>query len=149
MTAEAKERGSWLMGESLIGTRVGHLEVIAKAQRPPEAAPSIRGTWWMCKCRCGGEKVLPRQYIVQKTVLSCGCIKARKTERAKKPQGMTTRADPCEVAKKTKTPFGCLVYKTICPVCKKQFDRLSNEWSYKRIVGTHLRYYCSWKCFRA
>lgn len=149
MTAEAKERCSWLMGESLVGTKVGYLEVIAQAQRPEDAARSIRGTWWLCKCRCGNEKIVPRQYITQRTVISCGCIKTEKVKRAKKAAVLDDTCGSVRERKKQKLPFGCLVYKSICPHCKKKFDRISNEWSYKRVIGTHLRYFCSWKCFRA
>lgn len=152
MTAEARPRGSWLQGESLVGTKVGDLEVVAPAKRPDDADVKIRGTWWLCKCRCGGEKVLPRQYIVQRNVLSCGCRKRRKAEERRKAWELGIEKKPRRVrdeTKKAQLPFGCMVYKSKCPNCKKEFERLSQEWAYKRFVGTHLKYYCSWKCFRA
>lgn len=61
----------------MVGVKWGRLEVIAPAERPEGNEVKIRGTWWLCRCRCGQERVLPRQYITQRTIKSCGCAKRR------------------------------------------------------------------------
>ena len=72
-TSEARKRGSWLLGRDLVGHKWGKMEVIAQAERPEGNEVMFRGTWWLCRCECGKEKVLPRQYITAEQVKSCGC----------------------------------------------------------------------------
>lgn len=43
-----------------------------------------------------------------------------------------------------------LMTAKVCPQCRKRFEvRFPAEWAYKRGSLGHLRYYCSWHCYRA
>lgn len=36
-----------------------------------------------------------------------------------------------------------------CPECKKKFDWLGEQWTYKTKHNGTMHYYCSWTCWRA
>lgn len=36
---------------------------------------SIRGPLWQCKCDCGGEKIVPKRYLIKNLIKSCGCLR--------------------------------------------------------------------------
>lgn len=161
---EGIKRCEWLLGESLVGARAGMLEVVSQAERPEGSAIKFRGTWWLCRCDCGGEVILPRQYIKQKTITSCGCKKRKKTPEeiiADKARAGRARAEqlkgkcsnfrmPLSLSKEDKRVLSTLLDIRTCPECGKQFEKMSNDWVYKRRNSNgKYRYWCSWKCFRA
>lgn len=159
---ERNTRGQWLLGESLVGKQCGSLEVIAQAERPENNSIKIRGTWWRCRCKCGKEIVLPRQYITQKTFLSCGC-KKRKSAQPKaaisadvgrekktpeqvaqdKAKAGRARAEqikgkcdnfrmPMKLSKVDERSLNSLSSMIKCAECGKTFERISYDWVYKR-----------------
>ena len=150
-TNEPQKRGSWLLGSNLVGHKWGKMEVIAPAEKPEGNTPVIRGTWWLCRCSCGNEKVLPRQYITQETVKSCGC--ARKTQKSPEPEEKTrqekqnTPAGRVKLSKKGLINL-CGVKECKCKRCKKKFTRTSVEWKYTKIINGERCDYCSWECYR-
>lgn len=56
----------WNQGDDLTGTEFGWWTVLRQVEKPPDVTLKIRGTWWLCRCRCGKEQVLPRQYIISR-----------------------------------------------------------------------------------
>lgn len=54
----------------LSGKQFGRLTVI----RFHEVRPGRRYHWW-CRCQCGKEKSINRQYLVNGKTVSCGCVR--------------------------------------------------------------------------
>lgn len=155
MTAEARPRGSWLIGESMVGKTSGELVVIEQAERPADAPKSIHGTWWLCRCSCGNERIVPRNWLINQHTKSCGCLKkGRKTgtkinPTVQKPRKVRKTKEESEKQKiRIATSCEQLAYECVCPVCKKTFERLSREWVYKATIGSRLYWFCSWRCMR-
>lgn len=152
-TSEPQKRGSWLLGNNLVGHKWAKMEVIAPAEKPEGDTPMIRGTWWLCRCACGTEKVLPRQYITQETTKSCGCLRL-------KPENPPKQEDPEQETKPQEAPAGRTkltkndklnlrdLKESKCRRCKKKFIRTSTEWKYSRLINGHRHDYCSWDCYR-
>lgn len=134
MQVEKKASSSPVRGESLVGRRFGRLVVVRLAERPPGASQKARGSWWLCRCQCGREKIVARSYLVQNNVTSCGC----------KQRGRHKRKD-------IKLASSCerLATECTCATCRKPFDRLSDQWAYKATIGARLYWFCSWRCLRA
>lgn len=122
-------------GTDLTGTKFNWLTVIGREQPPPDAPKSIRGTYWRCRCKCGNEIIIPRQYIIRKTTKDCGC-----RTKPRKPKEIST-----EVSRGVCSE---LAREMTCWACKKKFDRLSKEWSYQATINNRRRFFCSWSCFR-
>lgn len=142
----------WDTGEDMTGKTSGWLTVIERVPRPEEASVKARGTWWKCRCRCGNEKIVLRQYITQKNVTSCGC-KANKTGQFSREK--VRQSDTMEYPKKRRrnapglaTSLETIATECKCPACGKTFERMSREWAYKAYHNGKLRWYCSWKCLR-
>ena len=141
MTAEERPRGSWLLGDDMTGKTSGWLEVIGLAEWPEGSTIKIRGTWWICRCKCGTEKVLPRQYITQKTVTSCGCKKRGPKIDVDRQALIVTKERPKRVRKNPAglaTSWEELAKTCTCAACGKKFERLSNAWAYKITIGSRL-----------
>ena len=149
MTAEVRRKGANNLGDSIVGKTSGWLEVIAQAERPADANPKIRGTWWLCRCKCGAQKIFPRQYITQCNVSSCGC---KKVNARKKAIDMARKVSKCEKKKREKVKitngFDGFAQICECPQCGESYERLGRNWAYKATFGTHLRYFCSWRCLQ-
>jgi hypothetical protein len=56
----------------LKGRRFGKLLVVEKSERPMELKD--RSAYWLCKCDCGGEKVISAHSLVRNLTNSCGCL---------------------------------------------------------------------------
>jgi len=156
-------RGENLLGESLVGVKWDWLEVIAQAERPAGTSVNVRGTWWLCKCRCGEKIVLPRQYITQKACKSCGCKKRKKTPEeiaADKAKAGRARAEqlkgkcgnyrmPMSLSKEDQRNLRNLLDICKCHRCRKVFEKTSPDWKYQdKDKRGKRRYYCSWHCYR-
>ena len=50
------------------------LTVVGRAPRP--AYNSHKGTWWLCRCECGKEVVVPGTSLRRKRTRSCGCLRS-------------------------------------------------------------------------
>lgn len=46
-------------------------------------------------------------------------------------------------------PVYCQTEQKICPECKKAFEWAGYQWVYRRKIGSNMRYYCSYTCWRA
>ena len=55
----------------LTGQRFGLLTVVVPAERIG------RRTAWLCRCDCGGERIVKTVHLREGKVTSCGCAKAR------------------------------------------------------------------------
>lgn len=142
----------WLQGDDLTGTEFGWWTVIRQVEKPTDATIKFRGTWWLCRCRCGTERVMPRQYIISRQTGSCGC---RKRKKQKPDVKKLTPKPEKEKKRQRKHPpgldinFDRLVKECKCAQCGKTFERLSDEWAYKQVVAEgRKKWYCSWKCLR-
>lgn len=59
--------------DDLAGRKFGRLTVIGPGDlEKPEANGNRTG--WLCRCECGNYVVLPRRYLIQSGVRSCGCL---------------------------------------------------------------------------
>ena len=43
---------------------------------PCPAYNSHKGTWWLCRCECGKEVVVPGTSLRRKRTRSCGCLRS-------------------------------------------------------------------------
>ena len=59
------------LSEDLTNQRFGHLVVIQRAERPQGIKSA--GSYWLCKCDCGNEKVIMGKSLRQGKTISCGC----------------------------------------------------------------------------
>lgn len=57
--------------EDLTNKRFGSLTVISRAARPDGLISS--GSYWLCKCDCGNEKIIMGKSLQQGKTKSCGC----------------------------------------------------------------------------
>lgn len=153
MTAEARPRGSWLLGESMVGRTSGELVVIEQAERPADASKNIHGTWWLCRCSCGNERIVPRNWIISQHTKSCGCLKRGRKKGTKIKQTeqkirkiRKAKEESEKVKAQIATSCELLAYECVCPFCGKTFERLSNAWAYKITIGSRLYWLCSWRC---
>jgi len=55
----------------IAGQRFGRLTVIKRAERPEHIK---NGTYWLCKCDCGNEKVVRGSHLKDGTTQSCRCM---------------------------------------------------------------------------
>jgi hypothetical protein len=55
----------------LVGRRFGRLAVLSRSN-PLRSY----GTWWVCKCDCGNEKVVNGSQLKSGNTRSCGCLRA-------------------------------------------------------------------------
>lgn len=58
---------------SLIGIKYGRLTIIQELPIPPGKVPSKRPV--LCRCECGGEKVMTLNAIKSGSIKSCGCLR--------------------------------------------------------------------------
>lgn len=135
MESEEKTQDFVMRGEDLTGTTCHYLKVIGRAERPPDAkAKVVRGTWWRCVCVCGKERIVPRQYLVTKSINSCGC--KNKTPKVAKPKKGQKQSEAINI-----TGFGRVCK---CKRCRKNFEKPYAEWGYT--IGNEL--FCTYKCMR-
>jgi len=56
----------------LTGRKYGRLTVIEATEKRAYSGSVV----WRCKCRCGGEKLVPSPHLRRGLVISCGCAAA-------------------------------------------------------------------------
>lgn len=66
---------------NIAGERYGRLTVVKKVEKPKDK--KSKEAFWLCKCDCGNDKVVPGYYLRSGTTKSCGCynidnLKSRK-----------------------------------------------------------------------
>ena len=59
------------LSEDLTNQRFGHLIVLQRVQRPKELTSA--GSYWLCKCDCGNEKIIMGKSLREGKTVSCGC----------------------------------------------------------------------------
>lgn len=67
-----KEKVSQAKLCNLTGQTFGELTIIKR-----EFTPNKRGTYWMCKCKCGNNTIVREDHLKNGTTISCGCIKSK------------------------------------------------------------------------
>lgn len=104
----------------LIGLKFGRLTAIKIKGRVKS------GATWLCKCDCGGTKIVPRPMLISKITMSCGCLKkdsleflasSRKLPLGEKPKRDLLAAYKAS-AKKRKLPFSLTM---------DEFERLTKQ----------------------
>lgn len=141
---------------NLTGQRFGRLVAIERVKRPDNVSRIARNAYWRCRCDCGGEKIAAACNLIDGSTKSCGCIARENKQRAGKVRAAQL-AD--KNVRNFKTPGGDndvgksldgWVKEERCPTCGKTFERTSSGWAYKRVGSSgRMKYYCTWKCFRA
>lgn len=58
-------------GESIVGKKYGKLLVLREVERPLNS--KTIGTYFLCVCECGKEKIIARKSLMSKNTKSCGC----------------------------------------------------------------------------
>ena len=61
------------------GTRFGKLTVIELIDK--KNRPTKNGTYYKCKCDCGGETIVHRMSLINGATQSCGCLRSRGEEK--------------------------------------------------------------------
>jgi hypothetical protein len=59
--------------KNLIGKSFDKLTVIKMVEKPDYINSKRRGSFWLCKCECGNEKVVRSTELVRGDTKSCGC----------------------------------------------------------------------------
>lgn len=72
--------------KNLIGKSFNKLTVIKIVERPEHVSTKRRGTYWLCKCECGNEKIVRSAELVRGDTKSCGC--GKKFENSKLYKGV-------------------------------------------------------------
>lgn len=137
----------------LVDVRFGMLVAKERVPRPETFKGQVHGTWWRCQCDCGGERIVPRQYLTQKNVRDCGCVARANKQRAGRARAEQLRG---KNVRNFKTPgsdtevhsWDGLCVECKCPQCGKTFDRLSSSWAYKISIQGVIRFFCTWRCLR-
>ena len=75
---------------SIIGKRFGRLVVVDL-----DHIGSSNGTWWLCKCDCGNEKIVYRGGLTSGDITSCGCYRREHQHEYGRKHGLTN--DPLYV----------------------------------------------------
>ena len=58
----------------IAGQRFGRLTVVDAVERPKDRK---QGTYWLCKCDCGGTEIVRTDKLTQGRKRSCGCLMRR------------------------------------------------------------------------
>lgn len=59
--------------KNLIGKTFNNLTVVRIAERNEHIPTKRRGTFWLCKCECGNEKIVMSTELTRGDTKSCGC----------------------------------------------------------------------------
>jgi hypothetical protein len=63
-----------------VGNRYGRLVVTSRASRPESDAYSTQA-YWLCRCDCGADAVVPGARLRIGRIVSCGCRRAEQRKR--------------------------------------------------------------------
>jgi hypothetical protein len=59
--------------KNLVGISFSRLTVIKMVEKPVNNDSKRRGTFWLCECECGNEKIVRSSELVRGDTKSCGC----------------------------------------------------------------------------
>jgi hypothetical protein len=59
--------------ENLLGQRFGRYLVLEKVDKPKHLK-KMKGTYWLCRCDCGNERIVIAKNLKAGTSQSCGCL---------------------------------------------------------------------------
>lgn len=141
------------------GERVGMLTVVARAEKPEKAR--YGSSYWRCRCECGREIIVSRADL-RSYKRDCGCqhsAKLAEQKQARMERARQKKASDAQKMAEMKCTQSELIglqsltsRKETCPTCGREFEVLSAQWAYKRLVGDRkhqrLRWYCRWRCLR-
>lgn len=132
------------MAVDMKGQTVGFLEVLERAEAPPNAGSRRRSGWWRCRCECGNELVVCRDYLQRKLTTHCGC-KAKERNRHKgRKLAVVKRPRPFSIPQSDAGKVYGFSITTKCKHCRKVFERPHADWGYK--IGDD--FFCTYKCMR-
>lgn len=69
----------------LFGKTFGRLTALERAPRPEYSTRT--GSWWLCRCSCGTEKVVYGEHLRTGRARSCGCLR-KELAAARKRKGV-------------------------------------------------------------
>lgn len=58
--------------KSLVGEKIGRLEVLREEPYTTKSGNVLRG--YLCRCKCGNEKIISRSSLISGKTNSCGCL---------------------------------------------------------------------------
>ena len=73
-----KEVSTFHNSADLTGMRFGKLIVIKQVDSQNNR--SKRGSWWLCQCECGNEKIARANSLKNGNTISCGCVSSKGEE---------------------------------------------------------------------
>ena len=121
----------------LTGQRFGRLTVLHRVQRTDR-----KGVWWLCKCDCGGEKIVETAKLRHGVTRSCGCL-ADESKRNRAHSATHGKFDDLTgrrfghltvLARDTATPTGHIRWKCQCD-CGNICYPISNNLKSGRVVS--------------
>lgn len=108
----------------LTGQRFGMLEVIK-----PDHNDNKRGWWWLCRCDCGNEKIIPSGNLRSGSCISCGCY--HRGDEKKNLMGQRFgRLKVIAKAEDEYTPSGRKITKWLCE-CDCGNTKIVSAWHLK------------------
>lgn len=60
--------------KNLVNIKYNNLTAIKPVPKPNDNISKRRGTYWLCKCDCGNEKVVMSKELLNGHTKSCGCM---------------------------------------------------------------------------
>jgi hypothetical protein len=75
-----KEKAKNFCFEDLIGQKFGRWTVLEKVEKPEYLKGD--GTYWLCRCDCGNEKIKSRRNLLNGDSSSCGCYQKEQASKA-------------------------------------------------------------------
>lgn len=77
-----REVSTFHNASDLTGMQFGKLKVIKKVESQNKRAK--RGSWWLCQCECGNEKIARANSLKNGNTISCGCVSSKGEEKITK-----------------------------------------------------------------
>ena len=133
------------MAVDMKGEQVGFLEVVERAEAPPNAGSKRRSGWWRCRCDCGNEIVVCREYLRRQLITHCGCKNQEKNRRKERQPVVEQHPRPFSIPKVDAGKVYGFSITTECKRCGKVFERPHADWGYKIADD----FFCTYKCMRA
>lgn len=76
----------------LTGHVFGYLTAVSIAER------GAGGATWLCRCKCGNEKIIRLSNLKSGTTKSCGCLRKEKLEKARFNKPSLKQCEPKKLA---------------------------------------------------
>jgi len=103
------------------GTKIGYWTVIKQVPRPN---PKNKGRYYLCKCKCGKEKIIDGKYLRDGRSRSCGCRSAEALRRKRKQRRVLVKCPGCDKERYIKMKWiGNGQPRIWCDSCKGYLER--------------------------